>query len=132
MNRRQAREAAMRLVYEWEMGGDAWENTITDLLEIKPGEAELDYTLGLYNAVKERCEALDERIQRFSSGWRIDRMARVDLAILRVACRELENAVVPPAVVINEAVELSRVYSSEKAGSFINGILGNMSREKAD
>ena len=132
MNRKQAREAAMKLVYEWELGGDAWEDTITGLLEIMPGEAELDYTLKLYNGVKQHVSELDESIQRYSSGWKLDRMAKVDLAILRIACEEMTYCDVPSGVVINEAVEISRTYSIEKAGSFINGILGSMSRDKAN
>ncbi|MDO4547418.1 MAG: transcription antitermination factor NusB [Clostridia bacterium] len=129
MNRKQAREAAVKLVYEWDMGGDAWEDTITGLLEIEPGEEELEYTLSVYNGVKEHCRLHDEKIQKYAHGWRVERMAKVDLAILRVACEELSQKIVPSGVVINEAVEISREYSIDKAGSFINGVLGSISRD---
>ena len=62
----------------------------------------------------------------------MSRMARVDLAILRLSAYELANrADVPPAVSINEAVELTRTFSTEESGSFVNGILGSMQRERA-
>lgn len=132
MNRIQARAAAMKLIYEWEMGGDGGEDTIRGILEIEPGEAEYDYTQRMVEGVKQNAAQLDQQIQRYAAGWKLDRLTRVDLAILRLGAYELSLGQVPAGIVINEAVELSRIYSTEKAGSFINGVLGGISRtEKA-
>ncbi|MEF9972660.1 MAG: transcription antitermination factor NusB [Clostridia bacterium] len=128
MNRTQARAAAMKLIYEWEMGGDGGEDTLTGILEIEPGEAECDYMARIVSAVKENVASLDARIETYAAGWKLDRLTRVDLAILRLAAQELDNAEIPAGVVINEAVELSRTYSTDKAGGFINGVLGGISR----
>ena len=128
MNRTQARATAMKLIYEWEMGGEGGEDTLQGILEIKPGDTEFDYMQGIVDGVISDVSQLDERIGQFSQGWKIDRISRVDLAILRVAAYELKTGDQPVAAIINEAVELSHEYSSDKAGSFINGVLGSMSR----
>ena len=64
--------------------------------------------------------------------WTVERLARVDLAILRLAAYELMLGELPAGIVINEAVELANQYSTDKAGPFINGVLGNLSRAAAE
>jgi len=132
MNRSQARAAAMKLIYEWEMGGDGGEETLKGILEIEPGEDEYDYTQRMVEGVKNNAQALDERIAKYASGWKLERITRVDLAILRLGAYELSLGTVPPGVIINEAVTLSQVYSTEKAGSFVNGVLGGISRAEKE
>jgi N utilization substance protein B len=128
MNRTQARAAAMKLVYEWEMGGDGGEDTCRELLEIQPGEDEAEYMQRIFEGVRDHADALDEKIERFSRGWKLDRLSRVDLAILRIAAYELGEGKEPGGAVIQEAVQLSEKYSTDKASSFINGVLGAMAR----
>lgn len=128
MNRTQARAAAMKLVYEWEMGGDGGEDTCRELLEITPGEDEIEYMQALFDGVRDHVSTLDEKIERFSRGWKLDRLSKVDLAILRVAAYELGEAKEPAGAVIQEAVQLTEKYSGDKAGAFINGVLGAMAR----
>ncbi|MEA4897157.1 transcription antitermination factor NusB [Bacillota bacterium Meth-B3] len=128
MNRTEARAAAMKLIYEWEMGGDGGEDTLAGILEIKPGEEEYDYMRRMVDGVIERADELDRGIERFAQGWTIARLTKVDLAILRLGAHELALGEVPAGVAVNEAVELSRIYSTDKAGSFINGVLGSMMR----
>jgi N utilization substance protein B len=67
---------------------------------------------------------LNELIAGVSRGWRIDRMPPVDRCVLRLAVYELVHTDTPPAVVIDEAVELAKTYSTARSGSFVNGILG--------
>jgi N utilization substance protein B len=131
MNRTQARAAAMKLVYEWEMGGDGGDDTCRELLEIKPGEDEAEYMQAVFEGVRDNRAALDEKIERFAHGWKLDRLSKVDLAILRVAAYELAQAKEPSGAVIQEAVQLSEKYSTDKASSFVNGVLGAMAREGA-
>lgn len=73
-------------------------------------------------AVKETA-AIDELIVKQAENWRLERLAVIDRAILRLAIYELRTKVTPPKVILNEAVELAKKFSSEEAGSFVNGIL---------
>ena len=128
MDRTGARAAAMKLLYEWEMGGDGGEDTTLGMLEIQPNENEADYMDALVAGVKEKVAALDEIIARYAVGWRVERINRVDLSILRVAVYEITEKKVAPAVAVNEALELARTYSTPEAVSFINGVLGSLVR----
>ena len=123
-----ARAQAMKLIYEWEMGGDGGEETRLNLLEVRPDEREADYMNRMFEGVVANVEAIDEKLVPFLKGWTIDRVTRVDLAILRLAAYELMLDETPRSVVINEAVELANRYSTEKAGGFVNGVLGNLGR----
>ena len=128
MNRSTARAHAMKLVYEWEMGGEGGEETRLNLLEVKPDEAEFGFMNALYDGVVAEHEKLDALIAEYARGWSLDRLSRVDLAILRVGAYELSCKENPPAIVINEAVELANLYSGDKAGPFVNGVLGSIAR----
>ena len=132
MDRRIARAHAMKLIYEWEMGGVGGDETKMNLLEVQPGEDEEDFMNRMSAGVLENAESLDAEIAKYLHGWTIDRLSKVDLAILRLAAYELRVGEVAPGVVINEAVELANRYSSEKSGAFINGVLGSMHRAQAE
>ena len=82
----------------------------------------------MFDGVVANVEAIDARLKPFLRGWTIDRVTRVDLAILRLAAHELMLGQTPRGVVINEAVELANQYSTDKAGGFVNGVLGNLGR----
>ncbi len=78
-------------------------------------------------------EGLDSQIGAFSENWRIDRMGKVELTLLRLALYELTHRVdVPSKVAINEAIELSKVFGDDKSRSFINGILDTASKALED
>ena len=127
-----ARAQAMKLIYEWEMGGDGGEETRLNLLEVKPNEREADFMNRMASGTIESVEAIDARLSPFLRGWTIERLTRVDLAILRLAVYELTLNETPASVVINEAVELANQYSTDKAGAFVNGVLGNLARAMED
>ncbi len=85
------------------------------------------YATDLVNGVQSGRVDIDARIESLAEGYTLDRLAAVDLAILRIAVFEILNVQdVPPAVAINEAVDLAKKYSTEASGSFVNGILGNL------
>ena len=130
MDRTSARAAAMKLLYEWEMGGDGGEDTRVGMLEIQPGEKESDYMEKLYAGVKENVAAIDEIVEQYAVGWKLDRIMRVDLTILRLAIFEITHTDLSDAISVNEALELARAYSTPEAVSFINGVLGSMLRSK--
>jgi len=132
MDRKVARAHAMKLIYEWEMGGDGGEETRMNLLGVEPGEHESQFMNRMFEGVVINEEKLDASIAAHLRGWTIERISKVDLAILRLGAYELMLGENPAGVVINEAVELANQYSSEKAGSFINGVLGSLSRAEAE
>ncbi len=128
MDRTGARTAAMMLVYEWEMGGDGGEDTREGMLELQPDEKEFKYMEMLFNGVLDNKSEIDAAIAKYAVGWKLDRIARVDLSIMRVAAYEIMYTQLPKGVAVNEALELARTYSEPKAVSFINGVLGSLVR----
>lgn len=126
-----AREAAMQLVFEQLFGGESASEALVDLIDYAPGEKERQYIDMVVSGVKEHGADLDAEISACLRGWTIARLSRVDLAILRLAVYEMKYASLPAAVSINEAVELTRKYSSESSCSFVNGVLGTISRKLA-
>ena len=122
----------MKLIYEWEMGGDGGEETRLNLLEISPTDRELEYMNRMFEGVVSSADELDAKLAPYLRGWTIERLTRVDLAILRLAAYELSLGQTPTSVVINEAVELANQYSTDKAGGFINGVLGSLTRDQDD
>lgn len=84
----------------------------------------------LISGVAENLESLDREIKSYSTNWALDRMSRVDLAILRLAAYELIYCLdVPLNVVINEAIELSKRFGTEESPSFINGVLDHLAKQ---
>ena len=94
------------------------------------GELDKVYISSILEGVMKEAPSIDQYIVKNSKDWTIDRMSRIDLAIMRVAIFEiLYREDIPASVSINEAVELAKKYSHEDAGSFINGILGSIYSE---
>jgi N utilization substance protein B len=88
-------------------------------------------TRELAEGVEEAREDLDETIsEHLRSGWTVDRLAPLDLNVLRVALFEIEEGETPPEVAINEAIEIAKEYCGADAPSFINGVLGTIVRER--
>ena len=93
-------------------------------------EQEQEYMLAKYRSVREHLDEIDDILNETSKGWKTKRMSRVDLNALRLAVYELKyDEEVPVGVAINEAVELAKRFGGETSGSFVNGILGKISRE---
>ena len=130
MSRRLAREVALRALFQMESGHVDLGEAFHFALETTPIEAELEpFARQLVDNALQQQEASDQIIRGKSVDWQIDRLARVDRAILRLALGELLSVTgVPTGVVINEAVELANKYSTAESGKFINGILGNVVR----
>ncbi len=122
--RRKAREYALQMLFQWEIGRQAparveagfWKNARAE----KTTRA---FANQLFEGAVAESAAVDELITRHSTNWRLDRMAAIDRAVLRLAVAELRSGTSPPKVVINEALELAKKFSSEEAAPFINGIL---------
>jgi N utilization substance protein B len=125
--RREGRELALKLLYREELTGVA-DLSIPDMEEMKTRAVE--FALMLADGVRDNISDIDESIIRTSEHWDIRRMGIVDRTILRIGVFELLNRPdTSVAVVINEAVELARRYSSEDCGRFVNGILDRIASE---
>ena len=121
----------MQLVFEQLFGGDGETQTLVDLIDYEPGEKDQTYIDTVVTGVREHAGELDAQIAACLRGWTLQRLSRVDLAILRLSVYEMQYAQLPVAVSINEAVELTRKYSSEASCPFVNGVLGTISRKLA-
>ncbi|MEC7801963.1 MAG: transcription antitermination factor NusB [Verrucomicrobiota bacterium] len=125
-DRRQNRCAAFRFLFQWEMNQS--ENLRDDLSEFisKLGQKEefFSYAVELIDGVIEKKEILDSIIRDLVTNWDFSRVAKADLAILRLSLYEIIYRLdVPPVVAIDEALELGKEFSSENSGKFLNGVL---------
>jgi N utilization substance protein B len=125
-SRREARERALGLLYE----AEAKDTPATEVLDAQPIEVE-EYAADVVTGVADHRDALDEIIGRHARGWTIARMPALDRTILRMASYELcHRPDVPPNVIINEAVELAKRFSTDDSGRFVNGVLAAVASEQ--
>ena len=131
MTRVKARELAMQMLFSMEARKDFSPEYKNEFLLSYPAADQTGYVNSLYNAYVDNMEAIDAKIEESSRGWHINRMAKVDLAVLRLAVAEFKYMAEPTAaaVAINEAVNLAKEFGSEDSGKFVNGVLGRISRE---
>jgi N utilization substance protein B len=123
--RREARERALGLCYELEVR----EVTLDVLLEALPVPPD-EYALRLVRGVEEHRDQIDGVLARYSEHWALARMPAVDRAVLRMATYELGwEHDTPTGAVINEAVELAKVFSTKDSGRFVNGLLSRVAEE---
>jgi N utilization substance protein B len=130
MSRRLPREAVFKLVYERCVAREGNELSFSEYTAEFEGE-ELNYCRNIYDGTAEKGEFLTRIIENYSVDFKIERVYKIDLAILIVACYEilfLEN--VPYQAAANEAVELAKKYSTEKSFKFINGVLSSVIKDK--
>ncbi|HHW48578.1 MAG TPA: transcription antitermination factor NusB [Clostridiaceae bacterium] len=135
MGRKAAREVAVKLLYQMEIQKDNREEQIQTALNENENELtskDKKYITDIIKGVYENIKNIDELIKKYSKGWEFNRISKVDLSILRLSIFEiLFREDIPYNVSVNEAVEIAKKYSSEGAGAFINGILSNLSKQKA-
>ena len=138
MGRTTARAAAMQLAYERLLGGQGGGETLGLVYEHlgegkenAPSSEDQKYIDEVLSGIDANQEEIDQQIEEFSVDWSLERMAKVDLTILRLAAYEiLFREDVPGSVAINEAVELAGKYSDPAGSRFINGVLGSILRRK--
>ncbi len=129
--RRKARECSLQILFQLEFNNSQPQAAITQFWEKRRVSGEVrEFSSWLVNGILSHRQKIDEIIQSVSENWRLKRMALVDRNILRIATFELlfeEN--VPPAVIINEAIEIAKKYSSPEAATFVNGILDGVRKK---
>ncbi|HKE00101.1 MAG TPA: transcription antitermination factor NusB [Planctomycetota bacterium] len=123
--RTRAREIALQFLYQVDLCGDETLRDVDSFVEDESKAADVRrFAIELIRGTWERREEIDARIRKIAKNWDLHRMAAVDRNVIRMAIHELESDDgAPPKVVINEAIELGKRYSTQHSGAFINGIL---------
>lgn len=143
MSRRLAREYAVKFLYSADLNKD--ENT-DELLKVffdseagfeeevpndNMRKSDIKFAEELIKGTLEKLDDIDRMIRENTVGWSMGRIAKVDLAVLRLALYEiLYRDDIPDSVAVNEAIELAKKYSTDESGGFINGILGKIIRAR--
>jgi transcription antitermination protein NusB len=124
-SRREARERALGLCYELDVRGLGAEEVLSQLPA--PPDA---YATAIVRGVDEHREEIDALLRKYSEHWAVERMPVVDRAVLRIGCYELRwEADLPTGVILSEAVELAKQYSTKDSGRFVNGLLGRIAED---
>lgn len=128
MNRHIAREKAMQILFQIDLTDHSLEEVVANFLE----EHERDpFLMSIVEGVTEHIDELDHVISQHLENWTLDRIGSVEKSILRIATYEmLYRDDIPTSVSINEAVELAKTFSDDKAGPFVNGVLSKISEAK--
>ena len=124
--RRQNRATAFRFIFQWEMNPPEDVNTeFSELLgRLGQDEEYFSFAIELVDGVLEKIEVIDSIIRELVTNWEFSRIAKADLALLRVALYEIKYRLdVPPIVIIDETLEISKEFSSENSRKFLNGVL---------
>jgi N utilization substance protein B len=123
--RTKARECAFQLLYQWELTGDPMEKVVEAFWKLRGGTPQMRAMAErLAVGAQARAAELDEAIAASASNWRLDRIATVERTILRLGTYELmAEGDTPPAVVLDEAVELAKRFGEADSPAFVNGVL---------
>ncbi len=131
MSRKSARAAAVQMVFENMLGGDGGEETLRGLIEFTPAGDDQQFIDGSLSGVEAHAEERDAAIEGALKGWTLDRISKVDRAVLRVAAYELCYArETPDAVIINEAVALAQRFDVPASAKFVNGVLSTLLKNR--
>ncbi len=130
MKRKETREEAVKLAYCMDVNKDFNRNNVMEYIEhFELEDVDIDYLDKTISDMIDNMEEIDKYITDNSKDWKITRIAKVDLAVLRIALSEIiYNDTIPESVSINEAVEISKKFSNVDSHKFINGILGTVVR----
>jgi transcription antitermination protein NusB len=128
--RRRAREAALQILYQWQVTGRDVDEVVETFFahqwagDAAPADGLRAFAAALAHDTVGRLDAIDPLIAETTERWRPERMPLLDRLIMRMAvCELMRDRSTPPAVVINEALELARTFSTEESVKFINGML---------
>jgi N utilization substance protein B len=122
--RRKSREFALQMLFEWDMTHQDPKRVEKQFWKSAPAaDPTRKFANQLFEGSVSDAGPNDELVSRLSENWRLDRLATVDRSILRLAIHELREGAVPAKVVIDEALELAKKFSSAEAPAFLNGVL---------
>jgi N utilization substance protein B len=128
MKRRTAREKALQALFQIDISNSEPSSAIEHVLE---GEAGDEYLTRLVLGVVEQKEVIDSLISEFLEKWSLDRLATVDRNLLRIATYEMKffRNEVPENVILDEAIEIAKIYGDDQSSKFINGVLSKMKQK---
>lgn len=131
MQRHKAREAALRVLYQWDVADRPVERSLREAVADMGLEDEsTEFVQTLVFGVIDRAERLDQALAGVSKGWKPQRMAVIDRNIMRLALFEMKVLETPVAVAIDEAVELAKRYAEARSAAFINGVLDQLAGDR--
>lgn len=134
MGRKLAREETMKLLFQMELNKD-FSDDVMDLFlsENEFNNEEIEYITDAINTIRKNINEIDSKIKDNIRGWKLERLAKVDLSVLRIAIYENNyRDDIPVEVSINEAIEICKKYSTYESSKFVNGVLGNIVRTRID
>ena len=135
MSRRKAREMALQTLFQLDYNKTDKDEALQVVLDEYSSVADntRNYTENLVTGTQKHLSEIDAFITSASNEWKIDRMPGIDRNIARMAIYEMKfgDEQLPPNVVINEAVELAKLFGTEDSSRFVNGILGSLVKKKA-
>ena len=128
--RRQARELALQILFQTEFAPQISYQTFLEVFEQSVEPEVTEYAQLLVSGVQRNKEAIDSKLQASSAHWKVERMATIDRNILRIAVYEMKFASDPikENIAINEAVEIAKKFGTTESGSFVNGLLDQVSK----
>ncbi len=136
MNRTNARELMLQVLFQMEIQGDFSDEAFNRFLELNTNEDKDDqmkYMRSLLNSLRDNKEEIDKLIETYSKGWKLSRIAKVDLSVMRICLSESyympEGERTPVGAAISEAVKMAKKFGTDDSGKFVNGILGEISRK---
>ena len=128
ISRRAARECAVKALYSYEFNKGEDPKAYFDLV-CTEGELPVnEFASSIFFGVIDNLADIDSKITEFAKGWRIERIAKMSLSVLRVCVYEMLYTDVPKPVAINEAMEIDKAYDTDGAPAFINGILNAVAK----
>lgn len=128
---RRARVCALQMLYQWEVGKEQPERVKEIYWREVSAKSPREYADQLFDAATAQVKELDAIIAQHAKRWKVPRLAAVDRNLLRLAITEFRNSPeTPPAVVINEALEIAKVFSGEGSLKFLNGVLDSVLKAK--
>jgi len=117
----------MQMLFQWDMSQQDPAKLETNFWKsAKAADTTRAFANQLFEGAAREVQSLDEIIAKHCENWRFERLAAIDRAILRLAVHELSATDTPAKVVLNEAVELAKKFSSEESGAFVNGVLDSV------
>ncbi|SHI01649.1 transcription antitermination factor NusB [Sporanaerobacter acetigenes] len=130
MSRKVAREETMKILFQMEINKDYSDDSMnTYIVEHEFTDDETQYINHAVGTITNNLGKIDAIIGKHIKGWKIYRLAKVDLSVLRIAIYELKfREDIPIEVCINEAIEICKKYSTEESAKFVNGVLGSFVR----
>ncbi|MFY9529639.1 MAG: transcription antitermination factor NusB [Candidatus Acidiferrales bacterium] len=122
--RRKSREFALQMLFEWDMARQKPKRIEQNFWKTaRAAQSTREFADQLFEGTVSQAESNDRLVEKLSKNWRLERLATIDRSILRLAIYELRAGTAPPKVVIDEAIELAKKFSSGEAPAFLNGIL---------